>query len=304
MRNSVFLPLFLLLASPALFAQDVEPRRWTHLPSNYSVIGGGYAYTQGDVLFDPVLLVEDAEVELHAAVLSYVHAFAWQGKSARIDFTLPHMQGRWSGLLNGEFVTVRRKGIADPKIRLSINLYGAPALTGKEFGQYHAARTSNTVVGAAIAVTLPLGQYSPDRLINLGTNRWTIRPQIGVVHRRGPWSFELTGSVFLYTDNNDFWMDSELEQEPLWALQAHIIRTFGRGVWVSLSGGHGWGAKAKVNGQEKDNRSSNQVLALSLGIPISRQQAIKLSYVNFETQRVTGIQTDAFVLGYSYAWGR
>ena len=73
------------------------------------------------------------------------------------------------------------------------------------------------MVGAAIAVGLPLGQYTSERLINLGTNRWTIRPQIGVVHSRGPWSFELTGSVFFYTDNSEFWMDTQLEQEPLWA---------------------------------------------------------------------------------------
>lgn len=296
--------LLLLLASPALLAQDIEPRRWSHLPSNYSVLGGGFATTRGDVLFDPVLRIEDAKMELHAAVVSYVHAFAWLGKSARLDFTVPYVQGRWAGLLDGEFVSVRRNGIADPTIRLSINLYGAPVLKGKEFAQYYAGRTRNTVVGAAIAVGLPLGQYTSERLINLGTNRWTIRPQIGVVHSRGPWSFELTGSVFFYTDNTEFWMGTHLEQEPLWALQAHLIKTFDRDIWVSLSGGYGWGAKAKVNGQEKDNRNGNQVWALSLGIPINRQQSIKLSYVNFETQRVTGIKSDTFVLGYSYAWGR
>ena len=87
----ILVRLILLLASPALLAQDIEPRRWSHLPSNFSVIGGGFAYTQAEVLFDPVLRIEDAEMELHALVVSYVHAFEWQGKSARLDFTVPYL---------------------------------------------------------------------------------------------------------------------------------------------------------------------------------------------------------------------
>jgi hypothetical protein len=33
-----------------------------------------------------------------------------------------------------------------------------------------------TVVGAAVAVTLATGKYDSNLLINLGQNRWTVRP--------------------------------------------------------------------------------------------------------------------------------
>ena len=94
--------------------------------------------------------------------------------------------------------------MGDPRLRLSVNFIGAPALRGKEFQAYRASHSINTVVGAALAVTLPLGEYEQEKLLNLGENRFIIRPQLGFVHTRGRWSYELTGSVFLYTDNDEF----------------------------------------------------------------------------------------------------
>jgi len=87
---------------------------------------------------------------------------------------------------------------------LSVNFLGAPALKGKAYQAFRASHPVNTVVGAALAVTLPFGAYNNERLLNLGQNRLIFRPQIGVVHTRGHWSYELTGSVFLFGDNDKF----------------------------------------------------------------------------------------------------
>ncbi len=47
---------------------------------------------------------------------------------------------------------------------------------------------------AAFAVQLPTGEYMDDKLINLGTNQYVVRPDVGLVHDRGRWSIE-TGAV-------------------------------------------------------------------------------------------------------------
>jgi hypothetical protein len=44
-----------------------------------------------------------------------------------------------------------------------------------------------TVVRAAVTVTLPTGKYDSNLLINLGQNRWTVRPQLGVLHQQHQW---------------------------------------------------------------------------------------------------------------------
>jgi len=49
---------------------------------------------------------------------------------------------------------------------------------------YRAKADVETVVGTALMVHLPAGDYMDDKLINLGTNRFTFRPQLVAVKAR------------------------------------------------------------------------------------------------------------------------
>ena len=49
-------------------AQELEPRRWSHLPAEFNFVGAAYAVTQADIYVDPVFEAED--VELSATALS------------------------------------------------------------------------------------------------------------------------------------------------------------------------------------------------------------------------------------------
>lgn len=172
--------------------------RRNHLPNNASFHGAGYAYADGDLSFDPVLQIDDATVELHTVGLKYIRTFEVLGRSARIDLAGAYQEGTWKGTLAGAPARVERHGWADPIARVAVNLDGAPPLEGKEYASYRAGIETETIVGAAVAVHFPLGEYKDEKLINLGTNRFTIRPQLGVVYDRGPWGFELTGSTWIF----------------------------------------------------------------------------------------------------------
>jgi hypothetical protein len=276
-----------------LFAQYLEPRRWTPLPSGTTILGVTYGHNSGDIGFDPVLDIEDAKVKRDFLVMSYTHFFTFAEKLMRFDVLLPFHKAKWDGLLSGEAASAERIGLADPHFRLSVNLLGAPTSDSKE--------AINTVVGAAIAVGAPLGEYFEDKLLNLSANRYTIRPQIGVVHTRGPWSYELTGSIFFFTDNDNFFNGNELEQKPFYAAQAHIIRVFKPGVWGSLSAGYGQGGASKVNGVSKDDEREGFISALSLGIPLTDNQGLKFSYIWAKTQTDTESRskTNTFAVGWS-----
>ena len=279
-----------------VLAQDLEPRRWSQLPTGVNFIGVGLAHSTGDIFVDPVLEVEDAEVDMFTAVASYVRSFGLFGRSARFDVTASFGDGRWEGLLEGEPARADRNGLNDPRFRLSVLLYGGPALDPKAFAD---SERSNTVVGAAISVVAPLGEYFEDKLINLGTNRWTIRPQLGVTHTRGRWTYELTGSVFFFTDNDEFLEDTRLKNDPLYAIQGHLIYTFRPGLWTSLSTAWGTGAEPTVDGVPREAETENWLAALSVGLPISRTQGLKLSYIRSQTQVETGADLDTFLLAYS-----
>ncbi len=294
--RNIVAALLLLCWANISFSQDTEPRRWAQIPTGVNFAGAAYGYIDGDIFFDPLLLIEDATFEMHQTGLFYMRTLGVMGKSARLDFTLPYIAGRWEGIVDGEFVKFRRRGAGDARMRFSMLLYGGPAETPQEFAK---SEKSNTVVGAAVSLTMPTGKYNGDRLINMGANRWVVRPQLGVTHSRGKWTGELTGSVFLYEDNEKFWKDTKLETDPLFALQAHLIYTFRPGLWTSVSTAYGWGGEATVNGDAKNNPSGNWLTALSFGFPINRLQGIKVAWLRGRSQKPTGADIDSVILAYS-----
>lgn len=302
-RGAVIMGLLAWVGLLSCAAQDLQARRWGHLPVGMNVLGGGYTYTSADIAFDPVLRIEAGEMDMHAVGFQYMRAFEMLGQSARVSVAQGYVDAKWSGLLNGEPASTSRTGFSDTILRFAMLLYGAPPLEGQEFMKYRAGVANcETVVGAGLVVQLPTGHYEEKRLLNFGSNRFTFRPQLGVVHTRGKWSTELTGSVWLYTDNDDFFGGSELENDPLYALQGHVVYTFRPGLWLAAGMAYGYGAQSTIDGVEKDDRKGNLLWGASLGIPINRNAGLKITYIGAEAQEDTGRDSSTIAVGFSVLW--
>ena len=294
--------LLLGLSASASLAQELEPRRWSHLPIDTNFLGGGYLRTEGDIDFDPVLQIRDAEVEADTAVLKYIRAFELLGHTARIEFAGGYQEARWEGLLDGTPASVSREGPTDSVVRFAVDLFGAPPLQGREYADYRATRREETIVGAGLAVVLPTGDYLKDKLLNIGGNRYVFRSQLGVMHTRDRWTFEATGAVWLFDDNDAFWNGNRLEQDPLYTLQTHLIYARPRGLWASASAGYGVGGETAVNGIDKDNRKENLVWALGLGYPLGPRLGIKAAWIALRPQEPLGVESDTFAVTLSTFW--
>ena len=303
-RSLLFILLMISIGLPERAnSQDLEPRRWSHLPIGQNIVGVGYVYTEADIFFSPVLQITDGTSRVNSLGFTGIHTFDLAGKSARFSLLLPYVSGRWEGDIDGESQVVHRRGRGDPRLRLSMDFYGAPPMRGKEYAQYRAEHTTNTVAGASIAVTVPLGKYCDDCLINTGNNRWSLRPQLGVVHTRGPWSFELTGSAFVFTDNDSFIDNAVLKQKPVYALQTHVVYDFEQGLWVSLSTGYGIGGRIRIDQIRTNFEVDNWVWAASFGFPIGKMQSVKLMWLSGRTQNLVGRDSDNLLLSWSMRWG-
>jgi hypothetical protein len=304
-KNWIFLGSFLGIAMGiAVSAQalELQPRRWGHLPIDINFAGGGYAYTDGDIFLDPVLQAEDVTLKMDTWLTKYVRSFELFNKSALFDVKQAYQEGRWSGLLEGEPASTERKGLSDPVFRLAVILYGAPPLKGKEYRDYQASAASKTRMGVSISAQLPLGDYHDDKLINLGSNRYTFRPQLGIVHETGKWSFEATGTAWLFTENDDFFNGNKLEQDPLYTLETHVVRNHKPGVWTAAGMGYSYGGESKVNGIESNNRQSYFGWGLSFGYSLTPKLGISLAYGNLATREVTGSETESISVALSAAW--
>ena len=291
-----------LLAARPCQAQDIEPRRWSHLPLDANFLGAAYAYSSGDITLDPVLRIQDARFDLQTIGVKYIRSFELLGKSARFDLTQSYQSGTWSGLLNGVPAATERNGLADTTLRFAVNLYGAPPLAGKEFADYRAKMDCETIVGMGLVVQLPTGQYDDTKLINLGSNRFAFRPQLGVVHNQDKWSGELTTAATFFTANDDFFNGKHLRQDPVLSADANLIYTFSPGLWLAASLGYGDGGITIVNGIANNDRQNNLGFGLSLGVPITRAIGVKVGYTGTRTHARTGNDVDTFACAISMMW--
>jgi hypothetical protein len=291
--------LVFFFVSTVMLAQDIEPRRWTNLPIGIKAAGVGYVYTFGDVLFDPLLEIEEAKVTAHTAIASFVYPFRIGKKFARVDVFVPFSNALWEGLLQGEAVSAHRVGLVDPWVRISYHILGPPALNLKQLREYLTEHSVYTTLGVSLSISLPLGQYSEDKLINLGLNQFFFRPQIGVSHNWGLWSVEFDVSAYIYTKNDNFYNDGTKDQKPLVAAQTHLIKRFNSGIWTSLSAGYGIGGASRINRLSKDDERSTLLNSASLGFPVGKRQSGKLVYIYSQTLTDVGSNTNSLVLAWS-----
>jgi hypothetical protein len=283
--------------SPAV-AQDLEPRSFSPVPVGVNFLAVGYGYSYGNVILDPSLPITGGEARLHSAFVAYLREIDLFGLSGKIDAVLPFVvHGKWRGEVSGVRDSTTRTGFGDPAVRLSVNFVGAPAMRLPEFTE----RKPRTVVGASLQVLAPLGTYEPERLINLGTNRWTFKPRIGVSQPVGRWILEAHATGWFFTNNPDA-DGATLQQDPMWATDAHVTRLFGRGIWASFDIGYISGGRASKDGVESAARQESARLGATLAIPVTRRHSVKLSYFSGVYAQL-GSDFDNFVAAWQYRWG-
>jgi len=279
-------------------AQDIEPRSFSNAPVGVSFLIAGYAYTRGGVAFDTALPVTNPKLQTSSAVVGYAQVLDLWGKSGKFDVIVPYAWLSGSAELAGQRHERKIDGFADPRFRVSVNLFGAPALDLKEFRAYH----QDLIVGASLQVSVPAGQYDDSKLVNLGSNRWWFKPELGVSKAVGPWTLELTGAVTLYTDNDDFFGGHKRSQAPIYSTQGHVIYSSPRGIWGSIDVTYYTGGRTTIDGERKFDLQQNWRLGGTLAFPVDVHNSVKL-YASSGVSSRTGNDFDLLGIAWQYRWG-
>lgn len=287
-----------LLGITVAKAQDAEPRSYSNTPIGLNFLIAGALYSQGKLAFDPNLSVADANFHSNTGLLAYVRSFDFAGQSAKFDVIVPASSFAARGFVDGQPREREMAGLGDPRFRVSVNLIGAPALAAKDFANYK----QDLIVGVSLQVSAPLGQYDDSKLLNLGNNRWSFKPELGISKAVGPWTFELAPSVTFFTDNIDFFGGNNFAQAPFYAVQGHILYTFQSSAWIALDGVYFAGGRTSLNGVKSDNQQQNSRTGFTVGLPIDRNNSLKLSASTGVTTR-TGSEFTAVGVAWQYRWG-
>lgn len=286
------------LACAPCAAQEIEPRAYSNAPIDLNFLIAGYGYSKGGLFVDPAIPLENANLDVDSVVMAYARSFELWNRSAKFDVIAPYASLSGTADFMGQPRQRDTSGWADPRLRVSINLVGAPALTLKEFAGYQ----QDLIVGLSLQAWAPLGKYEEDKLVNVGSNRWVVKPELGLSKAIGRWIFDFAAAAALYEDNDEWQVDKTREQNPIYSAQAAVTYSFGRGAWMALGGTYYTGGRTTVDGVSGDDLQKNSRFGLVVTAPVNRNNSIKF-YANTGVSTRTGTDFDAVGLAWQYRWG-
>ncbi len=266
-----------LAIGPLTFGQELEPRAYASAPVGMHAFLAVYARSEGSVIFDPTLPIEDVTAKINGTTVGYFQSINFFGRYGNLGLSVPYAWGSMQGLVEGEFTRITRSGLADPRLRFAFNLFGAPALKPRAFATYR----QRTNLGVSFTLSAPLGQYDPAKLINLGTNRWAFKPELGVSHLTGRWLIEGAGGVWFSGTNSQFQGTSTRDQAPVLSIQGHVIYNLPNRMWIGFDANFFKGGKIRIDGEETGTPElRNSRFGVTFSIPIHRRHSFKVLYNN------------------------
>jgi hypothetical protein len=296
--SATLLAAMFMMSACAARAQEIEPRAYSNVPVGVNFLIAGLANSSGGLVTDPSLPIENADLKTDAMLLAYARGMDFHGHSGKVDAVLPFGWLEGSAVYGGDTLHRRVGGFGDPRLRISINLLGAPALPLAKMGSYQ----QQTIVGVSAQITVPLGQYDDTRLLNIGMNRWTLKTELGVSKAAGNWTLEIAPSATFFSDNDDFYGGHRRAQEPVYAVQGSVIYGLRRGSWLALSGTYYTGGRTSIDDGAGRNLQNNSLLMATLALPIDRKNSVKLSASTGLVTR-TGSDADTIAVGWQHRWG-
>jgi len=299
------LKLFLLIGSisflngfPPVCAQDLEPRAYTNIPVGINFVVAGYSYSTGGVVFDPAVPLDNAHIKINGSLFAYARSIHIGGLSAKFDMIVPYAWLSGTAEYQGQPASRDVSGLADTRLRMSVNFIGAPSLPMSGFKDYK----QDLVIGASLQVYLPTGQYDPEKLVNIGTNRFTFKPELGFSKTLGHFMLELTGGAAFYTVNHDFFKGKTRSQAPIGSLQGHVNYNFPHGIWAAADGTYYWGGHTTVDGVEGNDLQKNSRLGLTFALPLNVRHSLKFTFSTGVSTR-TGSDFTSYGVFWQYRWG-
>jgi hypothetical protein len=291
--------LVLVLAVPGL-AQDLEPHAYSASPVGLNFFVLSFGYSTGSVLFDPTVPISNVKANLNIPAVGYGRTFGLFGRQALVTVGLPYVWGDISGDVGEQRHSIRRSGLADGRMKFSVNLRGNPARSRAEFAKL---RKRSFIVGTSVTVLAPSGQYDPAKLVNIGTNRWAFKPEIGISYPiKKRLDLEAYFGTWLFTRNADYFPGNAVrQQDPVIALQGHVSYTFRLRLWIA--GDITWyrGGAATVDNGPPMGEQNNSRAGVTFSTPLGGKQSLKLAYAAGTTARV-GSDFKTLTVSWQYSW--
>jgi hypothetical protein len=296
-----WMALFFASSIVLLHAQDLAPRAYVITPVHSNAVILTYGFYSGSLLLNGAVPVNDTIGTYSVPVFTYYHSFGLLGRSANISASIPYAIGTFEGEVVGTDTQIYRSGLVDMTFRLAVNLKGGPAMQVSEMRNW----VEKSLIGVSVKVVPPTGQYDPNRLINWGSNRWSVKPEFGYSRRRKQMVLDAYAGLWLFTKNQQSYSPTGPEPQtlnPMGSFESHLSYDLKPRLWFSLDGNFWIGGEASLNGVDNPaTRQTSSRLGGSASVPLSKHQSVKVSYSNDIYTRFGGAYRNVSV-AWQYSW--
>jgi hypothetical protein len=281
-------------------AQFGDPRNYENVPVGVNQIEVAYTYVRANASIDSAIVIGGAKLNLNQGTISYTRYFGLFGRTAWVAAGIP-LAGL-DGSVEGTNVSGSIGGAGDSSYEFAMLLKGGPALSPAEFANYK----PTTTLGMSLVVTAPTGLYRVDKILNLGSERWSFRPEVGASYPFGPeqkWVLDAYANCYFYTDNTSYSGAEILHQQPLPGFEGHLSYSFNQTIVGSLDTRYSFRGDTFVNGQNQGDSQKNFILGSEAVVSLNAKN--QLTFI-FEKAlvHVNGPSATGASVRYDYLWGR
>lgn len=284
---------------PSLYAQFTEARTYAVAPVGINQLELTYARAHADASIDTSLEIVGAHFEQNEGVVSYTHNFGMLGQLAWVKMDVPFASV--SGSVAGTSISGSTTGAGDSSLQFTALVKGGKALGAVEFATYK----PTTTLALSVTVGAPTGEYDADKVLNLGSHRWSFKPEFAVSHPFGPeqkWEVDGYVNVYFFTDNRTYHGAEILRQEPLPGLEGHISYDFTRSLWASLDLRYSFRGDTIVDGVNQNDAQESLIAGTEATWSPSSNHSLVISVAKALVYRNAPAETRV-ALKYVYHWG-
>jgi Putative MetA-pathway of phenol degradation len=299
-KRPVIIGLALTVLHAHACAQFTDPRMYQNTPVGINQLELAYAYVRANTSIDTSLLVSGAKFNLNQGLIDYTRYFAFLHRMAWVEANVPI--ANLGGSITGTDIAGSTAGTGDSGYIAGILLKGGPALSQEQF----ANAVTTTSIGLSLSTTAPTGQYDPKKLLNLGSDRWSFKPELAISKPFGSeqrWVFDAYANTYFYTANTSYRDTEVLRQRALLGLEGHISYTFNNTIWASLDTRYSSGGDTTVSGVNQDNLQQNFIWGSELVVSPNSRNSCTFVFAKAAVHK-NGPALTGLTVKYAYTWGK
>ena len=275
-----------------------DPRAYENTPVGTNQLELGYTYVHANASLDTSLVVAGAKLNTNQGIIDYTRYFGLFHHLMWVEAGVP--VAGLSGSISGTNIQASTTGVGDSSYAFATLLKGAQALTVNQFEHYQ----PTTTLGLSLTMTAPTGSYQPNKILNLGSDRWSFKPEFAWSHpfgREQKWELDAYANASFYTDNTSYHGKAILRQDPLPGLEGHLSYSFTDNIWASFDTRYSFRGTTTVDGVAQDNAQQNFALGTEVSISLNPRNILIFEFARALVHN-NGPAATGFSVRYDYTW--